>query len=91
MRRSGDGPPHVVRRIGSEPRLESERSGDGAAGAYPVGRTNFPWKQAEQRQTDAHGGPTNMANPVGDTENARNEIGSCRGSRVGNSGANSIC
>jgi hypothetical protein len=35
-------------------------------------------RQAEQRQIDAHGGPTNRSNPNGGTENRRNEVGRCR-------------
>ena len=31
-------------------------------------------REAEQRQIDAHGGPTNRSNPDGGTENRRNEI-----------------
>jgi hypothetical protein len=31
-------------------------------------------REAEQRQIDAHGGPTNRRNPNGGTENRRNEI-----------------
>lgn len=33
-----------------------------------------PLREAEQRQIDAHGGPTNKSNPNGGTSNKRNEI-----------------
>jgi uncharacterized protein RhaS with RHS repeats len=40
-------------------------------------------RQAEQRQIDAHGGPTNKSNPNGGTENLRNEIRQqCTGNRA---------
>jgi len=48
-------------------------------------------RKAEQRQIDLHGGPTNKNNPNGGTENKRNEIAPCRGTRVGNSNSGSIC
>lgn len=34
-------------------------------------------RNAEQRQIDRHGGPTNRSNPNGGTENSRNEIKTC--------------
>ena len=48
-------------------------------------------QRAEQRQIDAHGGPTNKSNPNGGTENRRNEIAPCRGTRIGNHGTGGIC
>jgi RHS repeat-associated protein len=48
-------------------------------------------RRTEQRQIDRHGGPTNRSNPNGGTENMRNEIAPCRGTRVGNLGTGSIC
>jgi uncharacterized protein RhaS with RHS repeats len=39
-------------------------------------------RQAEQRQITAHGGPTNRSNPNGGTENRRNEIKQCTGTRL---------
>jgi RHS repeat-associated protein len=42
----------------------------------------LPLRQAEQRQLDAHGGPTNRSNPNGGTENQRNEIRKCIGTRL---------
>ncbi|HEY6642865.1 RHS repeat-associated core domain-containing protein [Povalibacter sp.] len=50
-----------------------------------------PLREAEQRQIDSHGGPTNKSNPNGGTENKRNEIAKCRGTRIGNQGTGSIC
>ncbi len=40
-------------------------------------------RTAEQRHINDHGGPTNSSNPSGGTENKRNEIRQCTGSRVG--------
>jgi RHS repeat-associated protein len=39
-------------------------------------------REAEQRQITAHGGPTNRSNPRGGTENRRNEIRQCSGTRI---------
>jgi RHS repeat-associated protein len=39
-------------------------------------------REAEQRQITAHGGPTNRSNPNGGTENRRNEIRQCTGTRI---------
>jgi RHS repeat-associated protein len=47
----------------------------------PRGR---PLREAEQRQITAHGGPTNRSNPNGGTENRRNEIRQCTGTRLCN-------
>lgn len=41
-----------------------------------------PLREAEQRQITAHGGPTNRSNPRGGTENRRNEIRRCTGTRI---------
>jgi RHS repeat-associated protein len=40
-----------------------------------------PLREAEQRQIEMHGGPTNRSNPNGGTENRRNEI-RCTGTRL---------
>ena len=48
-------------------------------------------RQAEQRQIDAHGGPTNKSNPHGGTENKRNEIAPCKASGTGINATVKMC